>query len=83
MALPGVKRVLIPVTQLVVLYLLKTLYGIASMNALPPLLFSNVALMTLIGFNAQHVAQGFTRRGDDRRRIKRKAGPLTPQRQLM
>ena len=74
-----VKRVLIPVAQMGVLYLLKTLYGIASMNALPPLLFSNVALMTLVGFNAHQVAQGFTRRGDDRRRLKRKAGPLSPQ----
>lgn len=79
MTLPSVERVLIPVVQMVLLYLLKTLYGIASMNALPPLLFSNVALMTLIGFNAHQVAQGFTRRGDDRRRLKRKAGPLSAQ----
>ncbi len=56
LGLPGVKRVLLPVLQFVLLYLLKTLYGIASMNALPPLLFSNVALMRLIGFSAHQVA---------------------------
>ena len=77
--LPGVKRVLLPVLQFVLLYLLKTLYGIASMNALPPLLFSNVALMRLIGFNAHHVGHGLTRRGDARRCLRPKRGPLSPQ----
>lgn len=77
--LPGVERVLIPVVQFILLYLLKTLLGIESMNSLPALLFSNVALMTLIGFNAYQVSNGFTRRGDARRRKKAKQGPLTPQ----
>jgi len=67
MRLPGAKRVLLPVVQFVLLYLLKTLYGIASLNALPPLLFSNMALMRLIGFNAHLVGHGLTRRGDVRR----------------
>ena len=58
LTLPGVKCVLLPVLQFVLLYLLKTLYGSASLNALPPLLFSNVALMRLIGFNAHQVGQG-------------------------
>jgi hypothetical protein len=79
LTLPGVKRVLLPVVQFVLLYLLKTLYGIASLNALPPLLFSNVALMRLIGFNAHQVGQGLTRRGDTRRRLRPKRGPLSPQ----
>ena len=79
MQLAGVQRVLIPVVQFVLLYMLKALFGIDSMNALPQLLFSNVALMSLIGFNAYQVANGFTRRGDDRRRNKSKQGPLTPQ----
>jgi hypothetical protein len=77
--LPGQERVLIPLVQMVVLYLLKVLLGIPSMNALPALLFSNVALMTLVGFNAQQIAVGFSRRGDSRRRLKRKGGPLSPQ----
>jgi len=77
--LPGVRRVLIPVLQFVLLYLLKTLYGIASLHALPPLLFSNVALMRLVGFNAHQVGHGLTRRGDARRRLRPKRGPLSPQ----
>jgi len=77
--LPTVERVLIPVMQFVLIYLLKTLYGIESMNALPPLLFSNLALMSLIGFNAYQVANGLTRRGDDRRQKKPKQGPLSPE----
>ncbi len=77
--LPGVKRVLLPVLQFVLLYLLKTLYGIASLHALPPLLFSNVALMRLVGFNAHQVEHGLTRRGDARRRLRPKRGPLSPQ----
>lgn len=77
--LPEAQRVLIPVVQYVLLYLLKTLFGIGSMNALPALLFSNVAVMTLIGFNATQIADGFTRRGDAQRRRKRKQGPLSPQ----
>jgi hypothetical protein len=74
-----VERVMIPLAQFVTLYLLKTLYGIGSMEALPTLLFSNVALMTLIGFNATQIAEGLTRRGDNKRQRKPKQGPLSPQ----
>lgn len=76
--IPAIQRMFMPVTQFVLLYLLKVLFGIESMNALPPLLFSNVAAMQVVGFNAHQVADGLTRRGDDRRTQKRKAGPLTP-----
>jgi hypothetical protein len=37
--------------QYVLLYGLKTLFGIESMNALPGLLFSDVVLRQLVGFN--------------------------------
>ena len=77
--IPALERVLIPVTQFVVLYLLKVVCGIESMHALPPLLFSNVAIMTLVGFNAYQIANGFTRRGDAVRKTKTKQGPLTAQ----
>jgi hypothetical protein len=77
--LPGVKRVFLPVVQFVLLYLLKTLLGIEAMNALPALLFSNVAAMTLVGFNAYQVANGLTHRGDDKRTERPKQGPLRPQ----
>lgn len=79
LAFTNVERVLIPLAQFVTLYLVKTLYGIESMNALPPLLFSNVALMTLLGFNATQIAAGYSHRGDDKRRTKPKQGPLSPQ----
>ena len=35
--------------------------------------------MTLVGFNAQQIATGCGRRGDSRRRLKRKQGPLCAQ----
>lgn len=77
--LPGVKRVLIPTVQFVLLYLLKVLVGAESMNELPRVLFSNVALMELIGFNAHQIEEGLTKRGDGQRTSKKKQGPLSPQ----
>jgi len=75
----GVQRVLYVGFQLVLLYFLKTLFGIESMNGLPSLLFSCTAAMTLVGFNARQIAEGATRRGDDKRKSKEKQGPLSPQ----
>src|SRR5579863_1104563 len=43
--LPGVKRVLVPTVQFVLLYLLKVLFGSQSMHELPRVLFSNLGLM--------------------------------------
>ncbi len=79
MQLPGEQRVLVPTVQFVLLYLLKVLFGGQSMNELPQWLFSNVALMELVGFNAQQVEAGLTRRGDAQRKSKQKQGPLSPQ----
>lgn len=76
---PDIQRVLIPVVQFVLLYMLRILLGIDSMNALPALLFSNVAAMMLVGFNAHQIVEGFTRRGDALRKDKPKQGPLSPQ----
>ena len=76
---PMVKRILVPTVQFVLLYLLKVLFGSESMNELPHVLLSNVGLMELIGFNAQQVAHGLTKRGDAQRKTKPKQGPLTPQ----
>jgi hypothetical protein len=77
--LPGVQRVLIPTVQFLLLYLLKVLFGGQSMNELPRVLFSQGALMELIGFNARAVEEGLTKRGDAQRQSKKKQGPLTPQ----
>ncbi len=79
MELLGVQRVLVPAVQFVLLYLLKVLFGGQSMNELPRVLFSHVALMELIGFNARQIEEGLTRRGDAQRTTKRKQGPLSPQ----
>ncbi len=76
--LPGVERVLVPTVQFVLLYLLKVLFGGQSMNALPRWLFSHVAMMELVGFNARQIEEGLTKRGDAQRKTKKKQGPLTP-----
>src|SRR5512135_1978733 len=79
MKLPGVQRVLVPTVPFVLLYLLKVLFGGQSMNELPRWLFSNVALMELVGFNARQIEEGVTRRGEAQRKTKQKQGPLSPQ----
>jgi len=48
----GIYRVFLPAIYFLLLYGTRILFGIASSNALPELLFSNVAVMQLIGFNA-------------------------------
>src|SRR5947209_2756462 len=79
MSLPGAKRVLVPTVQFILLYLLKVLFGSASMNELPRVLFSDLGLMELVGFNAQQCANGLTKRGDAQRTTKKKQGPLSAQ----
>src|SRR5512132_2672284 len=51
----AIQREMVPFVQYVLLYGVKTLCGMASMNALPNVLFSDEALMQLVGFNAQQV----------------------------
>jgi hypothetical protein len=79
MHLPGAKRMLVPTVQFVLLYLLKVLFGGESMNELPRVLFSDLGLMELVGFNAQQCEDGLTKRGDAQRKTKQKQGPLTAQ----
>src|SRR5205085_12399058 len=79
MSLPGAKRMLVPTVQFVLLYLLKVLVGGQSMNELPRVLFSDVGLMELVGFNAQQCADGLTKRGDAQRQPKKKQGTPTAQ----
>lgn len=59
----AVQRVFLPVIYFILLYGTRVLLGIESTNALPSLLFSNVAVMTRIGFTAWQVARGMTQRG--------------------
>jgi hypothetical protein len=75
----AIQREMVPYVQYVLLYGLKTLFGIKSMHALPPLLFSDEALMQLVGFNARHVRQGVCQRGATTRQRERTPGPITPE----
>src|SRR5258707_13030016 len=75
----GVKRTLVPTVQFVLLYVLKVLLGGQSMNELPRVLFSDLGLMELVGFNAQQCEEGLTKRGDAQRTTKKKQGPLSAQ----
>jgi len=78
-SLLGVKRTLVPTVQFVLLYFLKVLLGAESMNELPRVLFSDLALMELVGFNAHQCESGLTKRGDASRTTKKKQGPITAQ----
>src|SRR5215211_7954703 len=74
----AIQREMVPFVQYVLLYGVKTLFGIESMNALPSLLFSDEALMQLVGFNAQQVRQGVCQRGRTKRQGERIPGPICP-----
>lgn len=60
--LEAVQRVFLPAISFVLLYGVRVLFGIESSNALPQLLFSNVAVMSLLGFTAYQVAHGLSER---------------------
>jgi hypothetical protein len=74
----AIRREMLPFVQYVLLYGMKTLCGIQSINALPSLLFSDEALMQLVGFNAHQVRQGICQRGATRRQGARLPGPICP-----
>jgi hypothetical protein len=71
-------RQMVPFVQYVLLYRMKTLFGMESIKALPRLLFSDEALMQLVGFNAQQVRQGICQRGATTRQGERLPGPICP-----
>jgi hypothetical protein len=75
----GIYRVFIPAVYFLLLYGTRILFGIASSNALPELLFSNVAVMELLGFNAHTVATGLTQRGAAQRSGVRPYALMDPQ----
>jgi hypothetical protein len=75
----ALQRTMVPIVQYLLLYGLKTLFGIDSMNALPALLFSDEALMQLVGFNAQQVRHGVCQRGAAKRLHPRTEGPICPE----
>jgi hypothetical protein len=74
----AIHRVMVPCVHSVLLYGLKTLYGVESMNVLPPVRCSDEALMRLVGFNAHQGWQGVGQRGAARRQGPRREGPICP-----
>jgi Transposase DDE domain len=75
----AIARAMVPCVQYILLDGVKTLLGIESMNALPALLFSDEALMRLVGFNAHQVQHGVCQRGAAKRQGPRTAGPICPE----
>jgi hypothetical protein len=75
----GIEREMVPMVRYVLLYELKTLFGIERMNALPELLFSDEASMRLVGFNAHQVRHGVCQRGAAKRQGPRTTGPICPE----
>jgi hypothetical protein len=67
-----------PSCRTVLLYGVKTLFGIQRINALPSLLFRDEALRPLVGFTAQQVRQGICPRGATTRQGERLPGPICP-----
>ena len=65
-----IKRVMVTITQYVVLYMEKVIYGIKHMDSLEELLFSDQSAMRLVGFNAHQVKYGICKRGILRRKNK-------------
>jgi len=74
----AIQREMVPFVPYILLYGLKTLFGIERINALPTLLCSDEALMRLVGFNAQQVRQGICQRGATKRQVERARGPIGP-----
>jgi hypothetical protein len=72
----AIHREMVPFVQYVLLYGVQTLLGIESIKALPSLLFSDEALMRLVGFNAHQVRQGICQRGATTRQGARLPGPI-------
>ena len=67
-SIAGRQRVFLPAIYFVLLYSTRVLFGIESTNALPSLLFSNLAVMSLIGFTTWQVLHGLSFRGHSQRR---------------
>jgi len=75
----ALQRVFLPTIYFLLLYGSRVLFGINSMNALPALLFSNIAVMSLIGFNARVIKAGMTKRGESQRTNARPYVLMDPQ----
>lgn len=76
---PEIKRVMVSITQYVLLYMEKVIYGIKHMDSLEELLFSDESAMRLVGFNAHQIKNGICKRGESRRKNKERSGAIIPE----
>ncbi len=74
----GIEREMVDFFQYVMLYGMKTLFGIEAMNALPDLLLSDEAAMRLAGFNAVQIRDGICQRSHEKRQGDKPPGPICP-----
>jgi len=74
----GIQREMVDFCQYAMLYGMKTLLGLAAMNALPALLFSDEAAMRLAGFNAVQMRDGICQRRHEKRQGTKPPGPICP-----
>ena len=75
----GLQRIFLPTVMFLLLYGIRILFGVNSMNALPSLLFSNIPVMLVIGFNARLITSGKSRRGEKARNADSKFALMDPQ----
>lgn len=61
------QRVMVPATLILLSYMTKTLLGIEHMYSVPELLFTDPAVMQLLGFNAHWLEEGLCRRSHEKR----------------
>jgi hypothetical protein len=71
-------RGLVPFVQYLWRYGLKALLGMKRLNALSARLFSEEAVMRVVGFKAQQVREGGCQRGRPKRQSQRSLGPICP-----
>jgi len=75
----GLQRVFLPTIMFLLLYGIRILFGVNSINSLPSLLFSNIPVMLVIGFNARLITSGKSRRGAKARKADSKFALMDPQ----
>lgn len=61
------QRIMVPATLILLSYMTKTLLGIEHMYSVPDLLFSDPAVMRLLGFNARWLEEGLCQRSHEKR----------------
>src|SRR5690606_31179071 len=61
------QRVMVPATLILLSYMTKTLLGIEHMYSIPDLLFTDPAVMKLLGFNARWLDEGLCQRSHEKR----------------